>query len=177
MGYLHAKSRVRRAHTADISSQSNTGHRGTWGRIFGNNDRKLATDLPLWISWNDHNPALPNTNPPKPDRLIGGWPTAVAKQYRAETSAEPTIHAGPCGGSVDLDSFALTEVPLDPSAYTPPAHHFSCKTTADGLRYRLCANTGPSCPAMGQYPLGTMVDFTCQTTGQLIGGDWSTKYV
>jgi hypothetical protein len=52
----------------------------------------------------------------------------------------------------------------------------SCKTTGDGVRYRTCPNTTQSCPAMGQYPIGTLVDFTCQTTGEQINGNWNTKY-
>ena len=148
-------------------------HRDIWKQIFGSNDVEIASNLPLWISEDDYNDDPLAYQKP----LIGNWKSVVGKQWRLQTQNDPNVSPDPCKGSVDLDSFALTEVPIDPSALTPPSHMFSCKTTVDGLRYRLCPNTTLSCTAVGQYPIGTMVDFTCQTMGEPINGDWDTKYV
>jgi hypothetical protein len=48
--------------------------------------------------------------------------------------------------------------------------NMTCKTTADGVRYRTCAST--SCTAVGQYPIGKSVTFTCWKYGECINGDW-----
>jgi hypothetical protein len=50
-----------------------------------------------------------------------------------------------------------------------PAASVTCTTMEDGVRYRTCAYT--SCPAMGQYPVGTLVTFTCVTIGENINGN------
>jgi hypothetical protein len=87
------------------------------------------------------------------------------------------IHAVPRKGSVDLDSFVLSlivEVASGPP--NPLVRGYSCETTTDSLRYRLCASTDPNCPVIGEYPIGTMVESTCQTTSDLVNGDWSTEY-
>ncbi|KAF8248573.1 hypothetical protein K440DRAFT_642160 [Wilcoxina mikolae CBS 423.85] len=45
----------------------------------------------------------------------------------------------------------------------------TCTTMEDGVRYRTSAHT--SCTAMGQYPVGTQVTFTCITRGETINGN------
>jgi hypothetical protein len=140
--------------------------------MFGSHDKDIASDLPLWVVEDDSDPDLLQITQP----LIGGWKSAVGKQWKTQTDKDPLIHADPCSGSVDLDSFALSELPIASSPTGGLGQLSSCITTADGVRYRLCPNTGASCVAVGQYPIGTSVDFVCQTPGEQINGGWSTRY-
>jgi hypothetical protein len=93
----------------------------------------------------------------------------VAKQWATESTT--AIPADNCRGSVDLDSFDPAYQPVVSSPESGLGSPLSCKTTVDGLRYRVCAYTSANCPAMGQYPLDTLVDFICQTPGDPISGD------
>jgi hypothetical protein len=80
---------------------------------------------------------------------------------------------GDSGTPKSSTSTAVGGGPSSPSSSLGPS---SCKTTGDGLRYRVCPNTSASCPAMGQYPIGTLVYFACYTDGEEINGDWDTRY-
>jgi hypothetical protein len=97
----------------------------------------------------------------------------MGKQWMKNT------RAAPCNGNVDLDSFSFSSVKEVASGPpNPPVQGYSCKTTGDGLRYRLCPSTDASCTPMGQYPIGTMVEFKCSVPsddGKIINGDWNTK--
>ena len=136
--------------------------------MFGSQAKNIASQLPLWVAQatptQEPDPSLYNPH-------IGGWNKNVTgKQWAFNTSA------GSCGGYVDLDSFIPTSIKTVANGPPDPlVQGYSCQTTVDGLRYRLCASTDPSCTAIGQYPIGTMVEFKCQVTGQNIVGDWTTS--
>lgn len=57
--------------------------------------------------------------------------------------------------------------PAEPTLYTPPGgsslekRNTGGTVEVDGLRYRTCPRT--SCPAIGQYPIGTHVEIVCYT--------------
>lgn len=145
-------------------AQSDIHYSGSWGEIFGSSGTEIATDLPLWIVQDGGDPDLSKHYP-----LIGGWPYATGKQWNLQTDAYP------CGGTVDLDSFALSDEPKVLSTGSGLGQLSSCKTTSDGLKYRSCPKISTDCVAMGQYPIGTSVDFICKTPGDQVFGDWSTK--
>jgi hypothetical protein len=143
----------------------------SWNTIFGDPNVIVAPDLPLWVS-QVNKPLDPHLETYKP---FGGWEFATIRQWNISTDSNRPNPARPCGGDVDQDTFKFQlEIP---SHKQGPQ---TCKTTADGLRYRTCQttkpSTGPNCVAMGQFPLGKMVSFTCKTEGQPINGDWNTKY-
>jgi hypothetical protein len=132
----------------------------------------IASTLPLWVA-QDFPEADPSPIQYAP--LIGGWKYATGRQWKTETKDTCVIHAPPCNGSVDLDSFLPSSVnSVDIGLPDPPIQGYSCQTTADGLRYRTCANTTSSCPVVGRYPVGTLVEFKCQALGESITGDWIT---
>jgi hypothetical protein len=154
------------------SQHSNTAYRDKWTRLFGTNPPPLAPQLPFWAADNKKNdPSMSILSTP----IVGGWEYVVAKQWATEPPSA-IITADHCGGSVDLDSFDPAYQPAASSPKSGLGNPTACKTTADGLKYRLCAHTSQNCPALGQYPLGTLIDIICQTPGDPINGDWSTKY-
>lgn len=55
----------------------------------------VGSDLPLWAVQDDFNPGVSTVT-----TFMGGWTTALAKQYNLGT------HTPECGGNLDLDSFA-----------------------------------------------------------------------
>lgn len=172
-GIYAPNSQYVRAYPKKRFAQANASSRQKWASLFGSGNVPIAPDLPFW--------AVDNGNGPDPSRispLVGGWTHVAAVQWDTEIPGGPAIPAAPCyGSSVDLDSFDPASQPIVSSPTSTLGHFPSCKTTADGLRYRLCAYATESCPAMGQYAIGTLVDFTCKVTGEQIYGDWNTKYV
>lgn len=142
-------------------------YRNRWSLLFGSQDKNITSKLPLWV--------VQDTPAKEPDPSsympqIGGWQSVTGKQWKINTTADP------CGGNVDLDSFIPSSIKIVANGPPdPPVQGYSCQTTADGLRYRLCNSTDPSCTVIGQYPIGTMVEFKCQVTSQQsIVGDWTT---
>lgn len=154
----------------------NTPHREKWTELFGSNVA-LAPDLPFWGTDNLRNdPSLATYTRP----IVGGWPRMVAKQYNTQDTTKGDagkITADGCGFSVDLDSFDPSYEQIAVSTGQGSGQPQPCTTTADGLRYRTCPHANDNCPAMGQYTLGASINFICETGGDLIPGDWSTKYV
>lgn len=148
-----------------------------WKDLFGDSSHPIATHLPFWAADNTGNdPSMLTYMRP----LVGGWQNIVAKQYFTQ---DPTlgdkgkIQAAGCGTSVDLDSFDPAYQQLISSGGSGLGQPQPCKTTGDGLRYRTCPHVTANCVAMGQYSLGTLVDFICQTPGDPVTGNWNTKYV
>ncbi|KAH7390405.1 glycoside hydrolase superfamily [Cadophora sp. MPI-SDFR-AT-0126] len=63
-----------------------------WSGMFGSRSTDVGSQLPLWAVQFDRTPGVNTVN-----TFMGGWTSAVAKQYVLDTTA--------CGFSVDLDSF------------------------------------------------------------------------
>jgi len=63
-----------------------------WSGMFGSRSTDVGSQLPLWAVQFDSAPGVNTVN-----TFMGGWTSAVAKQYVLDTTA--------CGFSVDLDSF------------------------------------------------------------------------
>ncbi|KAI9767112.1 MAG: hypothetical protein M1840_005901 [Geoglossum simile] len=70
-----------------------------WSSLFPSRDSDIGSDLPLWAVQDDGNPGVATVT-----TFMGGWKTALAKQYLLPGNGPP-VPAAPCGGSVDLDSF------------------------------------------------------------------------
>jgi len=77
--------------------------RGQWADLFGTRNATIAPDLPLWAVQDDQNPDFDLKE------LMGGWTSAIAKQYNIgyfdKEGEYIMVHADPCGGNVDLDTF------------------------------------------------------------------------
>ncbi|KAL3425518.1 hypothetical protein PVAG01_02309 [Phlyctema vagabunda] len=65
-----------------------------WSGMFGTRSADVGSQLPLWAVQADGKTGVNTVT-----TFMGGWTTAVAKQYKLDNTA--------CGGSVDLDSFTL----------------------------------------------------------------------
>ncbi|EHL02548.1 putative GH family 25 lysozyme 4 [Glarea lozoyensis 74030] len=63
-----------------------------WTSMFASRSTDIGSSLPLWAVQFDKKPGVNTVT-----TFMGGWTSAVAKQYNLDTTA--------CGGGVDLDSF------------------------------------------------------------------------
>lgn len=82
--------------------------RNEWTNLFGSRDADIGSDLPLWAVQDDGLPDISTLN-----TFMGGWKTALAKQYLVPGNYCPVPKGCPCpplptcfcGGSVDYDTF------------------------------------------------------------------------
>ncbi|KAH6681540.1 putative GH family 25 lysozyme 4 [Halenospora varia] len=79
-----------------------------WTTMFASRSTDIGSELPLWAVQADSKPGVNTVT-----TFMGGWTSAVAKQYRLGRSPNPSSSdiltssgdTTSCGASVDLDSF------------------------------------------------------------------------
>ncbi|MCJ1249402.1 hypothetical protein MMC30_006626 [Trapelia coarctata] len=104
---------------------------------------------------------------PAPDPNADAIPAPDANPLPGPTTDIAALTAAKA--LVPKDAAPNPDANPEPGTKTLSARSARCTITADGVRYRTCPRT--SCTAVGQYPIGTVLTFSCYTTGTTVNGD------